>query len=119
MKDKDRQEVADIVTQSMIKAGIVKPPKPKPQVVFQQPPQEETYQAKRSFADIGKFSEFSSYQPKQSRIRKFFGKKKPPSYSQIKFNEFMKTECKKNCYLCDDCEQKIRDIIKNAIEKDE
>lgn len=101
MKDKDRQEVADIVTQSMIKAGIVKPPKPKPQVVFQQPTQEETYQ------------------PKQSRIRKFFGKKKPPSYSQIKFNEFMKTECKKNCYLCDECEQKIRSIINNAIEKDE
>jgi hypothetical protein len=37
----------------------------------------------------------------------------------MKFNDFMKSECGKGCYLCDSCENKIREIIKNAIEKDE
>jgi len=106
MKDKDREEVADIVTQSLIKAGIVKPPKvkPVPQVVIQPEPS----QSQGRFAPI-----------KQGRLKKFFGKKKPPSYSQMKFNDFMKSECGKGCYLCDSCENKIREIIKNAIEKDE
>lgn len=110
MKQKDREEVADIVMQSMIKAGIVKVPKPKPMPQIVMHPQREPQY------------EHQYYEPKPTgtkRFTKFFGKKKPPSWSQIKFNEFMGIKCEKGCYLCDSCENKIREIIKNAIEKDE
>jgi hypothetical protein len=117
MKDKDRQEVADIVTQSLIRAGIVKPPKVR--MIPQMQP-EPAMQKKSSLKKLFQPEQTNeSEHPLGHRIKKFFGKKKPPSYSQLKFNDFMKNECKKGCYLCDSCEDKIREIVKNAIEKDE
>lgn len=97
VKDKDKQEVSDIVMHSMIKAGIVKMPKAKP-IELQMPSAPEMHDGIRS------------------RIR-LFGKKKPPSETIIKFNEFIRSECKHGCYLCDGCEERLRNFIFYAIEK--
>jgi hypothetical protein len=100
MKEKDKQEVADIVMQSMIKAGVMKEQKVKIQKK-PEPVQENS----------------GSESGVKNSVSKLFGKKKPPSESTLLFNEFMRSQCKHGCYLCDSCEERIRNLIKNGIEK--
>lgn len=63
---------------------------------------------------------FEMQNKKENEIKIFknplIKKKIPQSQAQEKFNKWLEESCKNNCFVCDDCEKKLRQIINEAWE---